>query len=185
MEKENNMLEERLKQGYYIVARHNYTDEEGNVVYQVIRLYNPVLDKRKFAHIVASGKGLRETQRVLYNLPAVIRADRVFIVEGEKDADTLINLGLCATTNDSGSCAWDESFNKYLAGKDVYILGDNDKPGQKYLEMVKQHLINVARSLVTLTPSSLPKGDVTDYLTIEGGTLDSLFLKIRTEGVRE
>jgi hypothetical protein len=57
-----------------------------------------------------NGKGeldLSEAERVPYNLPGILAAievgDPIFAVEGEKDADTLIDQGLAATCSVGGN----------------------------------------------------------------------------------
>lgn len=77
-------------------------------------------------------KGLNGLKPPIYNLPAVIKSEKIYIVEGEKDAETLIKMGLCATTPPhGGSSHWRTEDNKYFAGKDVVILSDNDTVGLK------------------------------------------------------
>jgi replicative DNA helicase len=74
---------------------------------------------------------------VLYNLPEVIRASVVFVVEGEKDVETLRDVGLVATTNVGGAGKFRQSYAKWFEGKTVYILPDNDEPGKKHAQDVK------------------------------------------------
>jgi putative DNA primase/helicase len=74
----------------------------------------------------------------LYRLPDVLKAETVYIVEGEKDTDRLWSLGIPATTNPHGAKKWREEYNQPLAGKQMVILPDNDKPGE-------QHTLQVAR----------------------------------------
>ena len=74
--------------------------------------------------------GANQTRRVLYHLPDVLRAETVFCVEGEKDADRLMSAGLVAPTcNPGGAGKWFPSYSESLKGKNVRILPDNDEPG--------------------------------------------------------
>lgn len=82
-------------------AAYDYRDEQGVLLYQVLRK-----EPKGFVQRKPEGNGwtykLNGVRRVLYRLPDIIRAaagSRVFVVEGEKDADRLASLGLAATTN--------------------------------------------------------------------------------------
>jgi hypothetical protein len=76
-----------------IVAVYSYTDEQGNLLFEVVRLTTkefPVRRPDPTGKWIWNGDGVR---RVLYNLPEVLKAETVYIVEGEKDADRLCSLG--------------------------------------------------------------------------------------------
>src|SRR5262249_4153781 len=137
----------RERQPRQIAAIYDYRDEAGTLLYQVIR-YQP----KDFRQRRPDGKGdwiwnLVGVRRVLYLLPELTAAPEreVFIVEGEKDADLLANLGLQATTSAGGAGKWTDDFNGVLAGREVFILPDNDEPG-------RQHASAVARSLLASNP---------------------------------
>lgn len=81
-----------------IVATYDYRDENNTLLFQVIR-FNP----KGFAQRRPDGNSgwvynLNGVQRVLYCLPETLKAETVYIVEGEKDADRLWSLGIPATT---------------------------------------------------------------------------------------
>src|SRR5262245_25429199 len=88
-----------------IVASYNYTDEQGALVFQVVRF-----DPKQFRQRRPDGCGgwvwsLAGIRRVLYRVSELLAADpstTVYVVEGEKDADVLRALGLVATTNPGG-----------------------------------------------------------------------------------
>src|SRR5262249_31994027 len=105
-----------------IVATYDYTDAEGRLLYQVVRL-DPTSFRQRRPH--PAGKGgwtwnLEGVRRVLYRLPSVLKAvadgQLVIIVEGEKDADNLAQLGLVATTNAGGSGKWLAEYSELLRG---------------------------------------------------------------------
>lgn len=169
-----------LNQGYTLSNTYVYTDENGLELYSVLKLVNPATGEKTFLQRTADHWGLKNTRRVLYNLPALLSATTIHIVEGEKDADTLNALGLTATTNNGGAKNWDESFNRFFQAKNVIILYDNDQPGIDHAKEVIRHINNIASSIKVLCPSHLPKGDVTDYLTQEGGTKASLLSLIQS-----
>jgi hypothetical protein len=112
---------------------------------------------------VAWANGAPKGPKIPYLLPEILSAqhDDVFIVEGEKDADTLTAAGFVATTNSCGAGKWTADLNQYLSGKDVYILPDNDAPGAAHARQVAAGLNGVARTVRILNlPGLAPKGDV-------------------------
>jgi hypothetical protein len=86
-----------------IVASYEYRDEDGNLIAIKERL-----DPKSFRWRHPDGKGgftwgMGDHEAGLYNLPCLVDEDRasepIYIVEGEKDADRLIELGLLVTCN--------------------------------------------------------------------------------------
>lgn len=115
---------------------------------------------------------VEETPKVLYNLPGIIKAIEegrtVFIVEGEKDVNTLWKLGLYATTSPigggPGEKKWLDNYSEYFKGADVVILPDNDAAGFEFARLVKRSLLDVgAYKVREWVASSKDKGDVTDW----------------------
>ncbi len=157
---------------------YDYGDENGKLIHQKVRYPN-----KKFLHRRPDGSGgwiynMKDVQRVPYNLPIVIATIKagqsVYIVEGEKDADNLISLGLTATTNSGGAGKWTDSLSAYFKGATVIIVPDNDKPG-------KAHALKVAKSLhgkakvikIVNLPELNDKEDVSDWLKA-GNSKDDL-----------
>lgn len=163
--------------GYAHVATYNYTDETGRLVYSVLR-YQKDEDKcgpnekpKTFVQCTPDHEGLDEnTPRLPYNLPAVINASRVVLVEGEKDVETLRGLGIVASCNSGGACNWHPSTNKWFVGKDIVILPDNDEPGEKHCQILVAFMKPIAKSVKVIRLSAIPKGDVTDWVQKEGGS---------------
>lgn len=169
-----------VRDGFTMTAKYDYTDEEGAVLYSVER-FERLLDgkrEKEFVQHVPGGNGLGDVRRVLYNLPAVLEAKSVYIVEGEKDVETMRGLGLVATTNSGGGKQWSEDFNKVFAGKDVTVIADNDEVGIEHGNKVYHGVEPFARSVRIAVVSDLPKGDVTDFMMKEGGTYSTLLEKI-------
>ncbi len=156
---------------------YDYTDETGKLLYQVVRLPG-----KKFRQRLPDGDGgwvwnLTGVRRVPYRLPEVLKVECVFIVEGEKDVETLRGLGLVATTNSGGAGKWRDEFAAFFKGKDVVILPDNDEPGRKHVEQVAANLAPVARSLkVVLLPGLSEKGDVSNFCAKVGEDAKKLLL---------
>ncbi|MBU0456505.1 MAG: hypothetical protein KKA99_07010, partial [Gammaproteobacteria bacterium] len=145
-----------------IVKTYNYKDESGNLLYQAVR-YEP----KDFTQRRPDGKGgwiwnLEGVRRIPYNLPDVIKAQEVFIVEGEKDADNLNAIDLIATTCPGGANKWRKEYNEYFKGKKVVVIPDNDEPGRKHALDVANNLKKVAKSVKVVELPDLPeKGDIT------------------------
>jgi hypothetical protein len=114
--------------------------------------------------------GAMAEPRPLYRLPDLRDAPRVVVCEGEKCADAARSLGFVATTSAGGSQAASKTDWRPLAGKEVWVLPDNDAPGRQYAE-------TVADILAKLTPApvirviglpGLPEGgDLADVLSSE------------------
>jgi P4 family phage/plasmid primase-like protien len=117
-------------------------------------------------------KGLpKGTEKTLYRREAVERAKRerqpIYIVEGEKDADTMKKMGFYCTTA-GGVNDWKAEFAKLFIGADVVILPDNDQPGLDLAKRIFWDLHHYACRVKTVQTSQQEKGDVTDYIEKEG-----------------
>ena len=161
-----------------IEAVYDYTDENGKYLYSKVRFQGKVIryvtvDYAKDTY----QKGKPEGVNVLYNLPATLKAIKkgvpVYITEGEKDANTLKNLGLTATTAGSVS-DWKKSYASYFIGAKVIILPDNDAPGLELKDKITRDLRPFAHSVKSVITSKADKGDVTDYIDTEKHSKDDL-----------
>ena len=157
-----------------IVATYDYTDENDVLLKQVVR-FSP----KGFAQRKRDGKGgwiwdVQGVRNVPFRLSEVMRAQTVFIVEGEKDVESLRARVLVATTNAGGAGKWSDDFGKYLAGKETIILPDNDPSGQDHGQKAARNLHSFATSVKLLELPGLPlKGDVTDWFCA-GNTAEKL-----------
>jgi len=166
-----------------VVARYDYVDENGEVLFQVCRFEPKTFKQRRpdpssFDGWSWSVKGVRP---VPYNLPAVQSAIRagslVFIVEGEKDVEALGREGLTATCNAGGAGKWSDALSEHLAGADVVILPDNDDAGRSHAATVAASLQGRAKRVRALDLPDLPsKGDVSDWLAMGGDGVELLKL---------
>lgn len=145
-----------------VVKLYDYTDEKGVVLFQVARM-----EPKDFRQRAPDGSGgwiykLDGVRRVIYNLPAVIAADVVFICEGEKDADTINGMQLVGTTNCGGSKKWLPEYSAYFRAKEVVILPDGDKAGEEHLEVLRAALGKVVKSMRIV---KMPEGikDISDF----------------------
>lgn len=164
-----------------------YTDERGTLVSVKIKykLVNPDADKKskKFVQrvirenkiIAASTETVDQLpKQYIYNAPAVQHAIRegyyVYLVEGEKDAQTLIYNGLVATSFATGAGSMFDDYKSQLRGAKLVICGDFDEPGRKHVEKVRSFLYNevdkmyIVEYLPELAKLANDKADVTDWL---------------------
>jgi putative DNA primase/helicase len=158
-----------------IVARYDYRDDAGQLLYQVLRL-----EPKSFRQRRPDGDGgwewsTKGVRRVLYRLFELANADPaepVFVVEGEKDVERLVGLGLEATCNagGAGKRKWPKSGRDVLADRHVVILPDNDDEGRKHARRIARALEGAAASIrIVELPGIAEKGDVSDWLNAGGG----------------
>ena len=162
-----------------LVATYEYTDENSVLLFQKLR-YVDEDGKKNFRQRKPDGKGgweysLGDVPKVLYNLPAVLSAKTydapIWVVEGEKDADTLIEAGFIATTMPGGAGKWLDIHTEALANNLVEIVADNDEVGIKHALDVQQKLIEAGcDAQVWVCPSHK---DITDHLSA-GYSIDGL-----------
>ena len=111
-------------------------------------------DPKDFRPRYPDGRGgwvwKKHPQQVLYRLREVLEAPIVFVVEGEKDCETLRDWGFVATTSAGGAKApWLSQFTEALRGREVIIVPDNDLPGrQRALTIARVLLGKVLRLLI-------------------------------------
>jgi hypothetical protein len=122
------------------MACYDYQDATGRVVFQVVR-YEPK-DFKQW-RVVAGERAwsMDGVERLPYRLPELLsHPASVWIVEGEKDVETLRAIGQTATCNPGGAGKWLPAFSQHLRGKCVYLAPDNDEPGQKHMRSVLESL---------------------------------------------
>lgn len=159
-----------------ITKVYTYTDGDGNPLMQVARTENksfPTIHR-------ADGRwwwGDGGHQELLYHLPRVLEGvrdhQRIWLVEGEKDVETLEALGLYATCNKGGAGKWKDGLSEALKGAKVVIVPDLDEAGRKHGRLVARQLEGVARevrllNLKKLAPQLPEHGDVSDLADLLG-----------------
>jgi hypothetical protein len=151
-----------------IVAQYDYTDEHGNLEFQVVRFVPKDFRQRRPNPDATWNWSVKGCRVLPYRLPELLAADparTVFIVEGEKDADNLICNGYVATCNAGGAGKWTNEHSRFLTGRNVVILSDNDEVGRKHCQRVKQSLAQAGINAKIVELPGLPeKGDVSDWL---------------------
>lgn len=162
-----------------IVKVYSYVDEQGGLLYEVCRKEWIEAGKKKKTFVQRSydDKGrtrwtIKDCRRVLYQLPKVLAADEIWCVEGEKDADTLTDLGLVGTTIAGGAKSpWLASYTEAVQGKRVVVIPDNDEPGAEHAEKVLASIAGKCEARLVRVPS--PAKDVTEWIE-GGGTVEQL-----------
>jgi putative DNA primase/helicase len=173
--KRNGLWAERpAKPRRKIVATYDYTDEAGHLLYQVLRT-----EPKGFFQRRPDGEGgwinKKSKRQVLFHLREVVEAPIVFVVEGEKDAETLRSQGFVATTNAGGAEApWLPEFSEALAGREVIVIPDNDKPGRDRAVRIARALIGRVTRLVILELECAK--DVTEWFDKGHGELELIEL---------
>jgi putative DNA primase/helicase len=168
-----------------IVATYDYVDENGQLVFQVLRF-----EPKDFRQRKPDGRGgwdwsTKGVKQVPYRLPSILKAsvdDWIFIVEGEKDVHSIESLGLVATTNAGGAKKWKNEHAQYLNEKRVAVLPDNDPSGFEHQKVIVDSLAGIAAQVrVVILPGLPPKGDVTDWIKAGGNREKLLELVEKTE----
>jgi putative DNA primase/helicase len=129
-----------------IVTEYSYTDEHNRLLYQVVRT-EPKGFFQRYPDGLGGWVNRKHRRQVLYRLQDVIRAPIVFIVEGEKDVETLRSQGFIATTIAGGAKAeWLAAYTDILRGREVILVPDNDEPGWALMRRIAKALLGkVAR----------------------------------------
>jgi hypothetical protein len=148
------------------VAAYDYEDATGRVVFQVVR-FEPkdfrqcrIVDDKRVWNI----EGI---ERVPYRLPDLLASPAsVWIVEGEKDVETLRSVGQTATCNPGGAQKWHAAYSQYLRGQHVYLVPDRDQAGDKHMRAVLKSLEGVVEWVrwieLPAQYDSKPIKDITD-----------------------
>lgn len=166
------------KTGQRTETAYNYTDADGVIRYQVVRIDSSDGKTYRQRQIADDGNPIYSMTGVTalpYRLADIMNSTGpIFVCEGEKTADAVASLGLVATTAHGGAGRWWPSLNDYFRSRPVIILPDNDEPGERHARIVADALTGTARSIRVLRLPDLPrKGDAVDWV-IMGGTKEKL-----------
>lgn len=157
--KQSDLFPEPMREEFNVTRKkteYQYQDENRHALFRKIRV-EPGFDggQKSFycEHTSENGdivKNLNGCRRVLYRLPELLKAisesKTIFLVEGEKDAEKLIEYGLTATTAPE-SLKWTDEFSETLMGTDVVVLYDMDKTGYERRDMLCNRLFGIVKSL--------------------------------------
>jgi 5S rRNA maturation endonuclease (ribonuclease M5) len=159
-----------------------YTDEEGTLLFEVLRIPqeggNKTFRQRHPDPEKKSGWtwNMDGVRRVPYRLPEVLAAKAegrtIYIVEGEKDVETLRRRGEVATTSPMGAGKWSPAFSELLSACNIVIVPDTDTPGRTHARMVREQLMDHGCTVSVREPMNGAK-DITEHFE-KGGSLASL-----------
>ncbi|MDL2319273.1 AAA family ATPase [Eubacteriales bacterium OttesenSCG-928-A19] len=160
------------------IATYPYIDLDGKYAEKVRKESNT--GKKAFTWQQPNGRGGYIHNRqgvgyVLYNTAALADADHVFVVEGEKDVDTLAKHGIVAVCgmDGAGPGKWKAEYTEQLRDKHVAIIQDNDDAGKAFAIEEATALNGIAASvrvldLTTIWPELPEHGDVSDLIAHNG-----------------
>jgi len=170
------------------IAKYIYTDATGNPVMMAVRTAKKDFFQYSYAGDGKWKSGLNGRPPVLYNLPEVINAVKnnipVFIVEGEKDVETLRSLNLVGTTNPMGAGKWKPDYNCYFKDAKVILLPDNDRPGREHMGKVMENLKGIATLKYIELPGLRDKQDVSDWIQAGNKRKQLMELVKKTQAVK-
>ncbi len=162
-----------------IESTYDYTDEKGNLLYQVVRKTG----KRFMQRHPVEGQpgrwiwGLGKASPVPFQLAKLVKTktEVVALCEGEKDCLALMRAGWIASCNNGGAGNFKPALVPWFADKHIAIFPDNDEPGRKHAEAVAKLLHPVAASIrIVEIPGLELKGDIGDYLST-GKTAEDVY----------
>lgn len=127
-----------------ITSHFEYRNGNNNPIIRETRVDYPDKEKEIFLESYDNGKWIKGGSKLkeapIYRYPEIQKAigtgQKIFICEGAKVANLLVEMGLEATTNIGGSKKWHPKLTESLAGAKVVICPDQDKPGILHAEVL-------------------------------------------------
>jgi hypothetical protein len=173
--------------GFREASQHNYTNLDGDLLYQVVRYeHKSVKGAKQFRQRRPDLDGRWLARSGLVKVPYRWRAlatrttEDIFYCEGEKNADLLCDKGLLASTN--ASQKWTRTIADAYANRNVYVLADADDTGEENALEAERWLrgVNATIRIVRL-PGLLHSEDVHDWLTKHGHGVEELIAFARSQ----
>lgn len=159
-------------------AKWDYTDAQGVLIASVYRYDPPSSSRETIEHSNKrrrkqfrpwdAVKGVMKAPdiRPLYNQPNITQSKTIILVEGEKCAEALIGLNICATTAMNGAKApIDKTDWSPLKGKQVLIWPDHDEAGLSYARKAASASARAGAlqvKILKVPPDKPPKWDAAD-----------------------
>lgn len=165
------------KKEWVLDTLYDFVDAENNPIYfkakfitkegKEPRYYR--IEDNKVLNSLKDKEGNKVIKEVPYNLFGLTKAiesqKKIIIVEGEKDADTLVKKGFAATSLKASK--FEEIDIAIFKDTKVYICGDTGVAGERYINKVKNALFNIAKTInIIRLPYLAELGDnkdVTDW----------------------
>lgn len=191
--------EPEVVEGWREVCAYPYVDAGGEVLAEVVREERLVKDggesrrEKRFTQRRAGADGQWEAKApaapLLYRLPDVLAAiahgEQVWLTEGEKDADALVDLGVCATTNAGGAGNFRDELVQQLVGARIVCAIDRDAAGYRRAADLTSRLAAAAAELRLVLPAVLDEhADAADHLAAGHGLEEFLPLTVAAAAVR-
>jgi archaellum biogenesis ATPase FlaH len=140
-----------------LVTSYPYYESDGQRVRYLVDRFAPKDFRMRPA-------GVKPADRILYRLPSIVAARAsgsiLFLVEGERDADTLTVAGFYASCNPGGANKWLGHYSPMVVGCHVVVVADDDSPGHRHARDVVTKVMPYAAS-VALRVAPKPYKDVT------------------------
>lgn len=168
------------------VAEYSYYDSAGDLAHQTLRFEPKQFRQRRPAKVGedgADGKdwvwSLKDAEVFPYRLPEILKMDKkepLFLVEGEKDVESLEVWGISATTLPMGAGKWQDSYGQWFNGRWVVIIPDFDKVGKDGKRVGEQGARLIASKLLDsegnvgilelseIWPEATEGSDISDFL---------------------
>ena len=164
-----------IRDGYKLTAIYPYAGSDEEAKFFRLRYDHPETGAKEIRpmHKNDSGwqLGLPSLEKVpLYRLPDIVANPGAFVwvVEGERCADSLAAYGLVGITSGSSSSAGKADW-KPLTGRHIVIWRDNDSTGLKYQDAVMAELLELGCHVeaIKVETLGLPEGgDIVDWLEV-------------------
>ena len=149
-----------------IGATYDYCDEDGALLFQVVRLVPKDFRQRRPDGLGGWIWKMEGVRRVLFRLPelreGIAAGETVYVTEGEKDALSAVAAGAVATCNPGGAGKWRSEYGETLRDAKVVIVADRDEPGRAHAAKIAASLRGVAES-VRIVEAMVGK-DASDHL---------------------
>jgi hypothetical protein len=176
----------KAEERHELVCRYIYHDADGAPAGRVSRFR--ILDRETGQPLLTENGASRKTFRqerhdgarwrpggfgpLLYRLPEVTQAvaagEPVYLVEGERDADTAAEqYGVTGTTAAQGAGKVTGQHAEQLRGARVVLVADDDLPGYRHAARVAELLDGIAASVECYAPAA--GKDLTDHAEAGGG----------------
>lgn len=151
-----------------IVAEYVYKALDGSTVCKKVRLSN-----KQFYWLHPNGNGWAKGRggktAPLYNQCETNNSKFVYVVEGEKDVETLRFYKIPAVSlPDGAKSKWQDEYTDFFKKRSVAIIQDNDIPGKDFAQMAASKISGIAEIVKVIDLSKIwqeipEHGDVTDY----------------------
>jgi 5S rRNA maturation endonuclease (ribonuclease M5) len=167
-----------------------YIDKNGRTAKQVLRYRDKRFLQRRPG---TGGDWIYNTAGVrplLYNALRLQYATTVILCEGEKDCETVMNLGLVDSqgsdvigSTSGGSDSWIDALADDLTGKRVILIPDDDPAGERYAAQVGESLNSRSISHTVVNLHNTGAKDVSDFIA-SGRTAEDLVALVGHEWIR-